>query len=903
MAEVTVQQLAEVVGATADRLLTQMKEAGLPHTEAVQAVSNEDKQTLLAFLKRSHGEAEASSAPKRITLKRKTLSTLKTPSSQGRKTVNVEVRKKRTYVKRDPAELLAEAKSAEEAGDTVELIESPLEEAAPSEAVAPETIETEVVAEVEAVPEAAPVVEEPEEVFVEEEEPDEDPANMDPEVLRQRAIRRRLRKEDEEAVARKEAAEARAAEEAAKKAQLEAKEKEAVENAKPTEKVSRPKRLHATPDTADEQKRKTTRGRLDRNAAPGRGKKRRGHNLSLSDLETSDGGGGRRRSRKKANRVHEEHSKHGFEMPTARIVHEVELADMISVAGLAQQMSVKTGEVIKQLMKLGVMATINQMIDQDTAILLVEELGHGYKLVSADAIEDKLEETLALHEGAMESRAPVVTVMGHVDHGKTSLLDYIRKSKVASGEAGGITQHIGAYHVTTDHGMITFLDTPGHAAFTSMRARGAKSTDIVILVVAADDGVMPQTVEAVQHAKAAGVPLIIAVNKMDKEGADPDRVKNELAAKDVIPEDWGGDTQFVNVSAITGDGVDALLDAVLLQSELLELSAPADVPAQGVVIESRLDKGRGSIASVLIQRGTLRKGDTVLAGLHYGKVRAMLDENGKPIDEAGPSIPVEILGLDGTPDAGDQFAAVENEKRAREIVVNRQERSREAKMQSQQAAKLDNMFESMTAGEKKTLNVIVKADVRGSLEAIQSSLVELGNDEVQVNIVSGGVGGIAESDVTLAMTSGAVMFGFNVRADSSARRLVESESVDLRYYNVIYNLIDDVKAALSGMLAPELREEIVGIAEVRDVFSSPKFGQIAGCMVVEGTVYRSKPIRVLRDNVVIYEGELESLRRFKDDANEVRNGTECGIGVKNYTDVKPGDSIEVYEVKEIARTL
>lgn len=909
MAEVTVQQLAEVVGAAADRLLAQMKEAGLPHTQASQAVSNEDKQTLLAFLKRSHGESEPSGAPKRITLKRKTLSTLKTPSSQGRKTVNVEVRKKRTYVKRDPAELLAEAKSAEEQGDTAELIESPLEDTVLSEAAAPEVIETEVVSvaevEVEVVPEAVPVVEEPAEVFVEEEEIDEDPANMDPEVLRQRAIRRRLRKEADEALARKEAAEARAAEETAKKVQLEAKTKvkETVEKAKPTEKVARPKRLHATPTAVDEQKRKTTRGRLDRNATPGRGKKRRGHNLSLSDLETADGGGGRRRSRKKTNRVHEEHSKHGFEMPTERIVHEVELADAISVADLAQQMSVKTGETIKQLMRLGVMATINQMIDQDTAVLLIEEMGHVVKLVSADAIEDKLEETLAQHEGTLEARAPVVTVMGHVDHGKTSLLDYIRKSKVASGEAGGITQHIGAYHVTTDHGMITFLDTPGHAAFTSMRARGAKSTDIVILVVAADDGVMPQTVEAVQHARAAGVPLIIAVNKMDKEGADPDRVKNELAAKDVIPEDWGGDTQFVNVSAITGDGVDALLDAVLLQAELLELSAPLDVPAQGVVIESRLDKGRGSIASVLIQSGTLRKGDTVLAGLHYGKVRAMLDENGKPISEAGPSIPVEILGLDGTPDAGDQFAAVENEKRAREIVVNRQERSREAKMQRQQASKLDNMFESMTAGEKKTLNIIVKADVRGSLEAIQSSLTALGNDEVQVNIVSGGVGGIAESDVTLATTSAAVMFGFNVRADSSARRLVESESVDLRYYNVIYDLIDDVKAALSGMLAPELREEIVGIAEVRDVFRSPKFGQIAGCMVVEGTVYRAKPIRVLRDNVVIYEGELESLRRFKDDANEVRSGTECGIGVKNYTDVVPGDSIEVYEVKEIARTL
>ena len=493
--------------------------------------------------------------------------------------------------------------------------------------------------------------------------------------------------------------------------------------------------------------------------------------------------------------------------------------------------------------------------------------------------------------------------MGHVDHGKTSLLDYIRKSHVASGEAGGITQHIGAYHVETDHGMISFLDTPGHAAFTAMRARGAKSTDIVILVVAADDGVMPQTEEAVQHARAAGVPLIVAVNKMDKEGADPERVKNELSAKEVIPEDWGGDTQFINVSAHTGEGIDELLDAVLLQAELLELTAARDVPAQGIVIESRLDKGRGPVASLLVQSGTLRKGDIVLAGLQFGRVRAMLDENGKPIDEAGPSIPVEILGLDGTPDAGDQFAAVESEKRARELADFRQEKSRDNKLQRQQAAKLDNMFESMTAGEKKTLNVVVKADVRGSLEAIQTALLDLGNEEVQVNIVSGGVGGITETDVTLAMTSSAVIFGFNVRADNAARRLVEEEGVDLRYYNVIYDLIDDVKQALTGMLAPELREEIVGIAEVRDVFRSPKFGQIAGCMVTEGTVYRSKPIRVLRDNVVIYQGELESLRRFKDDANEVRNGTECGIGVKNYTDVKVGDLIEVYEVKEIARSL
>jgi len=543
------------------------------------------------------------------------------------------------------------------------------------------------------------------------------------------------------------------------------------------------------------------------------------------------------------------------------------------------------------------------MIDQDTASLVVEELGHKVKLVSDDELEEQLEETIASQEGTLVPRAPVVTVMGHVDHGKTSLLDHIRKTKVASGEAGGITQHIGAYHVETDQGMITFLDTPGHAAFTSMRARGARSTDIVILVVAADDGVMPQTEEAIQHARAAEVPLVVAVNKIDKEAADPDRVKNELAAKDVIPEDWGGDTQFIEVSAHTGQGIDALLDALLLQSELLELQAPSDTPGQGIVIESRLDKGRGSVASLLVQQGTLRQGDIVLAGLQYGRVRAMLDESAQSVDEAGPSIPVEILGLNGTPDAGDSFVVVESEKRAREIADFRAEKLRSSRLARQQAAKLDNMFESMTAGERQVLNLVIKADVRGSLEALQGALADLGNDEVKVNVVSGGVGGLTESDVSLAMTSEAIIFGFNVRADSGARRLAEQEGVEVRYYNVIYDLIDDVKAALTGLLSPELREEIIGIAEVRDVFRSPKFGQIAGCMVTEGTVYRAKPIRVLRDNIVIYEGELESLRRFKDDANEVRNGMECGIGVKNYTDVKVGDLIEVFDVNEIARSL
>jgi|AntAceMinimDraft_11_1070367.scaffolds.fasta_scaffold00227_4 translation initiation factor IF-2 len=902
MGQVTVEQLAEVVGASSERLLTQMKDAGLPHKKPEEAVSDEDKQTLLQYLKRSHGES--TDAPKRITLKRKTITTLRTNASQGRKTVNVEVRKKRTYVKRDSDELEDGEALVEE--ELVALEPERVQETEQEpEKVMPEVQEVAAQDTAAAVARAAAAAEREQLVAavseLEAAAADNDPANVDPEILRQRAAARRKLMEADEAAARQAAADARklAEEQVKADALVKTKTQEKVQ-----ETTKRPKRLHEVPSTGrtNEEDARKPRSRLARNAPSGRGKQRN-HNLSLADLESESGVSRRRGGRKKLKSAHSEHSKHGFEMPTERKIREVGILDMISVADMAQQMSVKSGEVIKELMKLGVMATINQMIDRDTATLVVEEFGHGVKHLSLDALEERLEEALSQHGGSEEPRAPVVTVMGHVDHGKTSLLDYIRKSKVASGEAGGITQHIGAYHVETDRGMISFLDTPGHAAFTAMRARGAKSTDIVILVVAADDGVMPQTEEAVKHAKAANVPIIVAVNKMDKAGADPERVKSELAARDVIPEDWGGDTQFIQVSAHTGEGVDDLLDAVLLQAEVLELTAARDVPAQGIVLESRLDKGRGPIASLLIQSGTLRKGDIVLAGLQFGRVRAMLDENGKSIDEAGPSIPVEILGLDATPAAGDIFAVVESEKRAREVADFRQEKTREMKMQRQQAAKLDNMFESMTAGDRQTLNVVVKADVRGSLEALQSSLMEIGNEEVQVNIVTGGVGGITETDVNLAVTSGAVVFGFNVRADNAARRLVESEGVDLRYYNVIYDVIDDVKAALTGMLAPELREDIVGIAEVRDVFRSPKFGQVAGCMVIEGTVHRSKPIRVLRDSIVIYQGELESLRRFKDDASEVRNGVECGIGVKNYTDVKVGDLIEVYEVKEIARTL
>lgn len=943
MAEVTVSQLAESVGQSVDRILKQMKEAGLKHDAPDQLVSDEDKKALLKFLKTSHGEK--AEQPRKITLKRKTMTTLKAGSGAGKRTVNVEVRKKRTYVKRSPEELAAAAKEQEEAAakaDAEVARQVAAAEAAEAEAKAAEErqraeqeavakAEAEAAAKAEAEREAAEKAEqeaaaekaaepeakkaEPEakaadkteakaeakaESSAEPEKAEDKPAPKrrilrsrridpnDPEVLRQKAAQRRMEAEAAEAARREEMLEERKRKEEEEKLE---KEREDARRRAASKKT-------AAADASDKPGSKQKRFRDEDKPRRKGGKEERGRKRFADD---DDFGGGRRK--KKTLKLPEEAKRHGFQAPTEKIVREVAVPETITVGELAQKMSEKSADVIKELMKMGMMVTINQALDRDTAQLVVEEMGHTVKHVSEDALEEQLVESLSSQEGTDSPRAPVVTVMGHVDHGKTSLLDYIRESRVASGEAGGITQHIGAYHVETDKGMVTFLDTPGHAAFTAMRARGASSTDIVILVVAADDGVMPQTEEAILHAKAAGVPLVVAVNKIDKEGADPDRVRNELAAKDVIPEDWGGDVQFINVSAHTGAGIDDLLDALLLQAELLELKAPADVPGQGSVIESRLDKGRGSVASVLVQRGTLRQGDIVLAGQFYGRVRAMLDENGESVKEAGPSIPVEILGLDGTPDAGDAFSVVESEKRAREIADFRQTKDREQKIKRQQAAKLDRMFENMSSGERKTLNIVLKADVRGSLEALQSSLADIGNDEVNVNVVAGGVGGIAETDVNLAVTAGAVMFGFNVRADNTARKTAENEGVDIRYYSVIYDLIDDVKQALSGMLSPELREEIVGVAEVRDVFRSPKFGLVAGCMVVEGTIFRSNPIRVLRDNVVIYEGELESLRRFKDDVNEVRNGFECGIGVKNYTDVKEGDKIEVFEVKEVARSL
>ena len=860
MADVTVSQLAETVGAPVDRLLQQMQEADLPQSKADDVVSESQKQTLLAYIKKSHGETSGS--PKKITLKRRTLSTLKTGGSAGRgRTINVEVRKKRTYVRR---------------AETEEAPEAP-------------------VAEVEESIVDAPVIK-----------------AVDDEALRKAA---HAEKEAEEAKLKEDAAQ-RAAELEEQKAKAEEELRKQEEAKKPVT----PAENAATETSVSSRKDKRDRSDLDdaddkkKKRAKHAGKQRRakdivdvGEDLSVltetaeidAKAETATLGLSSARPKRAASRP--SGPKHKFQAPTEDITREVELGESITVAQLSQKTSVKAAEVIKILMNLGVMANINQTIDQETATLVVEELGHQVKLLDADAVEKNLEAEMAL-EGEAETRAPVVTVMGHVDHGKTSLLDFVRKAGVAGGEAGGITQHIGAYRVNTDHGEICFIDTPGHAAFTAMRARGAQSTDIVILVVAADDGVMPQTEEAIQHAKDAEVPLVVAINKMDKEGADPDRVKNELSARNVIPEDWGGDTQFIPVSAITGEGVESLLEAVLLQAELLELTAVHEGPARGVVVESELDKGRGPVATLLVQNGTLSRGDIIVAGEYYGRVRAINDEHNNQVKSAGPATPVAILGLGGTPAAGDPFLVAKDEKKAREVAEFRKEKATSERLATP-AASLDTLLESFGASEINYLNVVVKADVRGSLEAIVSALRDLGNDEVKVNVVFSGVGGITESDVNLALTSGAVIFGFNVRADNSARKVVELEGLDLRYYKVIYDLVDDVKAALSGMLSPEVREDIVGIAEVRDVFESKKFGNIAGCMVIEGTVSRSKKIRVLRDNVVIYEGELESLRHFKSEVEEAKNGTECGIGVKNYNDVKAKDQIEVFDTREVARVL
>ena len=836
MADVTVAQFADVLKVPVEKLLTQLDEAGIKVSSSQDTISEDAKLELLTHLRRSHGQDDpmiADGSPRRITLRRKSQSELRLAGVQGRsRTVNVEVRQKRTYIKRDVLE-----KQAREEQEELDRKRQEEQERLDAEKREQERVKAE----------------KEEKARLEEGRRKEDEA-----------------KRQAETVAREAAQAAAAAEERARveKAEQDAKERRAKDKDKKKPKAPETrygrKELHVAGDKSGRRRRKT---RVRRRP------------VSLS----SDG-------------------QHGFEKPTAPVVRDIEIPESIAVSELAQRMAVKGNEVVKALFNMGAMVTINQVIDQDTAILVVEDLGHIAKPISGTAIEEDLLADEA-PTGDEVQRAPVVTIMGHVDHGKTSLLDYIRRTKVAAGEAGGITQHIGAYNVATDKGAVTFLDTPGHAAFTSMRARGAQATDIVVLVVAADDGVKPQTIEAIEHANAAKVPIVVAINKIDKENADIERVRNELSQHEVISEEWGGEHLFVNVSAQTGEGIDGLLESVLLQAEVMDLKAVADGPARGLVIESSLEKGRGAVATLLVQAGTLNRGDMIIAGEEYGRIRNMFDEMQQPIELARPSTPAVVLGLSKTPSAGDDFLVVKNERKAREVAEFRQGRSRDSKLAQQQASKLEDVFSQMTEAAGAVVPLLIKSDVHGSTEALRDSLTKLSNDEVKVKVISSGVGGITESDATLAAASKAMIIGFNVRADSAARAAIKESGVDVRYYSIIYEAIDDVKAALSGLLAPEIRENIVGLAEVKEVFVSPKLGNIAGCIVMEGYVKRANPIRVLRDNVVIYEGELESLRRFKDDVNEVKSGTECGIGVKNYNDVKVGDQIECFERVEVARTI
>jgi translation initiation factor IF-2 len=835
MAEVTVTQFAEVLKVPVDRLLVQLDQAGIKVEGPDDRITDEAKLELLTHLRRSHGSGEEGSSPRKITLQRKQQSELKLASNQGRaRTVNVEVRVKKTYIKRDVLESQARAQESEQ--------DSKRREAEEAARLETERVENE--------------RKERERIEAENRRRVEDEAN------------RRRQQEEERRVAEQRARDEAERERSRPKEpakQERAREKEVVEEVVDKAAPTRYGRdeLHVAGDVSSRYKKKRKVGRRSVSVAGD--------------------------------------TRHAFEMPTAPVKREVAIGETISVAELAQKMAVKSPEVIKVLMNMGVMATINQPIDQDTAALVVEEMGHSAKLTKETQVEDDLQ---GAHDGDSDAlaRPPVVTVMGHVDHGKTSLLDYIRRTKVAAGEAGGITQHIGAYHVTTAKGGVTFLDTPGHAAFTAMRARGAKATDIVILVVAGDDGAMPQTVEAIQHARAAGVPIVVAVNKIDKSDADPERVRNELAKYEVIPEEWGGQNMFVNVSARTGQGMDQLLDAVLLQAEVLELKAPTTGLASGIVIESSIEKGRGAVATVLVKKGTLRMGDAIIAGPEFGRVRAMFDEQGAAVQEAGPSTPVQVLGLSGAPNAGEELLAVESERRAREVALYRQGKFRDVKL-ARTATKVEDVFSQLGEDKAGVITIVLKTDVQGSAEALRDALTALSTSEVQVKVIASGVGGITISDVQLASASKARVIGFNVRADSAAREALKDTGVEVRYYSIIYEAIDDVKQMMSGMLQPEIKEQIVGIAQVREVFRSSKFGVVAGCLVTEGFVRRNNPIRVLRDNVVIFEGALESLKRFKDDAGEVRAGTECGIGVKNYQDVRVGDQIECFSRVEVARTI
>jgi translation initiation factor IF-2 len=888
MSDIIVKQLAELIGAPVESLLEQLGSAGIKVSGADDSITDKQKLKLLEYIRT--GQATSSTATKssgKISLKKRSNSEVNISGAHGKPGVSVEVRRKKNF-SRSAAAPTQEADTASTTAEpsTSSSHSNDLAEKLSNETKAREEASKNSKAEREASSQRKS-----------DEKAEREATVATAEANKQALIDAEQKRRETQAAlptdpkARKEALAKAAREEAASLF----KKRPSVKRPEPIRAATTPGKPApaTTPNTnANKGKKKPFQGR---GPAPGKGQ-----------LHVKQGHSGRRKKKGKQPRhlKIEQSTDHGFEKPTEPVSHNIDIPDTIVVSELASKLSVKGGDVIKAMMEMGVMATINQVIDQDTAILIVEEMGHT--ATAAKSIEEQSSTETLLEDTShyeSEARPPVVTIMGHVDHGKTSLLDYIRESRIASGEAGGITQHIGAYQVETEKGVISFLDTPGHAAFSQMRARGAKATDIVIIVVAADDGVMPQTEEAIKHTRAAGVPLIIAINKIDKEAADPDKVKSELSSFEVIPEDWGGEDVFVNVSAKTGDGVSDLLDSILVVAEVLELKARKEGPAKGSIIESSIIKGRGAVATVLVQEGTLKKGDVVLAGSEFGRIRAMSDDLGKVITEAGPSTPVEILGLSGTPSAGEDLIVLKRERRARELAEQRHEKERETRFAAQQAAKLDEMFEKMQNSEKSTLNILLKADVQGSLEALKSSLNELSTDEVVVKFVSSGIGGLSETDISLAQSSDAVVIGFNVRADASARRVASEAGIEIRYYSIIYELIDDVRDAMSGMLAPELREELIGIAEVKDVFTGSGFGNIAGCLVIEGKIKKDEPIRVLRNDVVIYEGVLESLRRHQDDVKQVAMGTECGIGVKNYDDVQAGDQIEVFTRTEIERSL
>ncbi len=933
MAQTSVAQFATSLKMPAVTLLEQLHKAGVSKTNAEDLLSELDKSKLLEYLRRSHGAGEAKT---KITLTRKETSEIRSQDSHGKsRTVQVEVRKKRVLVKREATELRADA-APEPAMEVPADVARPLAEELDLAAKARMATEAKAEAEAQQAREEAEARAKAEAEAQQAKEEAEARAKAEAEakaagktkaapekktggkkVVSRASIigeeQQRLRAEEErrnaELRARQEAEFIEKQRRVAELARLKVEAKEKAEVARAAEvakqvaaqtasdKTGEDKTLHKPAGkTGAGEKKSTDKKGVWKNEGTGKrqGLKTRGATGSSEWRDSKHG--------KRGGRSGDAAEAHAFQAPTEAVVREVHVPETISVSDLAHKMSVKATEVIKTLMKMGSMVTINQVLDQETAMIIVEEMGHKALAAKLDDPDAFLDDTV--HKDApQESRAPVVTVMGHVDHGKTSLLDYIRRTRVASGEAGGITQHIGAYHVETARGMVTFLDTPGHEAFTAMRARGAQATDLVILVVAADDGVMPQTREAIHHAKAAGVPIVVAVNKIDKPDANPERVKQELVAENVIPEEYGGDAPFISVSAKTGAGIDELLENVLLQAEVLELKAPKDAPAKGLIIEARLDKGRGPVATMLVQSGTLRQGDVLLAGPVFGRIRAMLDENGKSIKEAGPSIPVEILGLSDVPSAGQDAVVLVDERKAREIALFRQGKYRDVKLASKQAANLENILDQMTEAEVKTLALIIKADVQGSQEALVQSLQKLSTAEVKVNVIHGAVGAISESDVNLAQASKAVIIGFNTRADAGARKTAENLGVDLRYYNIIYDAVDDVKAALSGMLSPEKREEVTGLVEIRQVFRATKIGTIAGCYVLEGLVKRASRARLLRDNVVVWDGEFESLKRFKDDVKEVRSGFECGLSLKNFNAYEEGDQLEVYDVTEVARTL